>query len=514
MANEILAQLGLKINPFPIATSQEAYFFTPHTKMIFTELLYGIRNRQGFMVLVGEVGMGKTSLCLQLLAQLEHQNTPFSWIIYTMFNKLELFQAIAKDFGLKPKTNFFQIYEQLKDYFLTLYKNKRNCVIIIDEAHNLNFQCLESLRMLSNLEHKGNKLVQILLIGQPELQVILNQPQLRQLRSRISIFTELKPLNSQELFEYILFKLNYANAGIQIDYKTVQYIWELTKGNLRLTNIIMEKSLYALIISEKKVITKKIIKMALKDILPYQIDIRNNYIQRQNRIYLRYASIIMASIIFLFFFTIFKIGIRNIYNIFNNLSSYISIQGNNKYSTFQHMDMDKQHNIDKFKKPYEDYSKKECLLEIKSFLTPWKLDFLDKTLLQSIQKKDLNIFKKSFNLNKKLILLTLNRDLPKKKKSWTFFPWKKYTKKNPKWIVLWKPEIKLNSPTNKQKTIYCIQLILARLGYLEKNNLTRKLDNKMQNAIKKFQQDYNLTVTGELNTKTIFWLENKGLPTS
>lgn len=157
MTKDIFEALGLDKNPFSMAADTEGYFHTDATKQILDELAFGILSRKGFLLLTGEVGVGKTSLLYQLLKRLEDERLVTSWIFNTMLNKEELLLAIARDFSLDPpKTaNVAQLIEILQAYLVEQNAQNNNCAIIVDEAHNLSLPALEALRMLSNLEAGG-----------------------------------------------------------------------------------------------------------------------------------------------------------------------------------------------------------------------------------------------------------------------------------------------------------------------------------------------------------------------
>ena len=167
MSSEIYAALGMQANPFPPGACKDFYFQTEATKRILDELFYGITARKGFLVLVGEVGLGKTSLLLQLLPRLEQAGIRSAWVFNTILNKTELLAAIAKDYGLAvpPAPHLAELLDTLHTFFLKVHKDGSNCAIVIDEAHLLDFQAMEVLRMLSHLDLGGEKQVQILLAG-------------------------------------------------------------------------------------------------------------------------------------------------------------------------------------------------------------------------------------------------------------------------------------------------------------------------------------------------------------
>ncbi len=275
MSADIYAALGMKANPFPPGACKEPYYFTESAKRILDELHYGVAARKGFLLVIGEVGLGKTSLLLQFLPLLEKGELEVSWVFNTVLDKVELLGAVAKDFGLRiPRAaNLTEIIDHLHQFFLKQAQNNKNCAIVIDEAHHLDNDTLELLRMLSNLELEGDKLVQILLVGQPELMTRLWSQELRQLRSRINIFIELPPLSKDETGNYVNFKLSTAGSQLRLDGKALGLVWTASKGNFRMINLIMEKTLHAVIAYNADRISPLLVNEALKEIAPVHIDV-------------------------------------------------------------------------------------------------------------------------------------------------------------------------------------------------------------------------------------------------
>jgi general secretion pathway protein A len=173
MANEELRYLeyfGLGYNPFPVAPDNENFYISEHIDQILTELVHGIVARKGFMVLTGEIGLGKTTISRRIINILEENEVETSLILHTFYQDVELLREINKDFGLY--TDNLELSDQMKvlnDFLINQNREGKNCAIIIDDAQNLNSKSLELIRMISNLETDREKLVQILLIGQPEL---------------------------------------------------------------------------------------------------------------------------------------------------------------------------------------------------------------------------------------------------------------------------------------------------------------------------------------------------------
>ena len=184
---------------------------------------------------------------------------------------MELLREINRDFGIKSTNLIFgEQMELLNDFLVAKNQDGKNCAIIIDDAQNLNHQSLELVRMISNLEANQQKLVQILLVGQPELMDKLNSTELRQLKSRIIIKKEVRPLKLEELEKYLLFKLNVSgNAGLtKIRESALLKIYKFTKGNFRQINILMDRCLYVAFLNNTTEISGQIIKEAYMDLNP------------------------------------------------------------------------------------------------------------------------------------------------------------------------------------------------------------------------------------------------------
>lgn len=285
MTKDIFESLGLDKNPFSMAADTEGYFHTDATKQILDELAFGILSRKGFLLLSGEVGVGKTSLLYQLLKRLEDENLVTSWIFNTMLNKEELLLAIARDFSLDPpKTaNVAQLIEILQTYLVDQNTQNMNCAIIVDEAHNLSLPALEALRMLSNLEAGGRKLVQILLVGQPELKARLDEPKLRQLRSRITIYRELAPFTPEETERYVNFKLSSASSQFRLAKGPAKAVYRATLGNTRMINLIMERALYAAVAYGDRDLSMRAVKAAVAEIATCQVEVADRLCAERRR---------------------------------------------------------------------------------------------------------------------------------------------------------------------------------------------------------------------------------------
>lgn len=265
---------GLYHNPFPVVPEEEKFYFSEHIEQILSDIIFGINARKGFMVLTGEVGLGKTTISRRLMNIIEKQGVETSLVFYTGFQDVELIREINRDFGLTSKSLLFSDQMHLLyDFLVERNRCKKNCTIIIDDAQNLDFKSLELLRMISNLETGGQKLVQILLVGQPELMSLLNSEKLRQLKSRIVIQEEVKALTPEELKDYLSFKLNLAgNKGqIRILKTALNKIYKRTKGNFRQVNLLMDRCFYVAFLHHTKEITGRMVTEAYMDLYPKKL---------------------------------------------------------------------------------------------------------------------------------------------------------------------------------------------------------------------------------------------------
>ena len=195
---------GLRANPFNVNPDPRYLFLTRHTEEALACLTYGIQSRKGFVLLTGEVGTGKTTLINKLMEWLRLQQVATAFIFNSRMDVPQFLDFMMADFGIPCDTKSkSQLLQRLYNWLLDRYRAGETAVLVIDEAQNLSDEVLEEIRMLTNLETFTEKLLQIVLVGQPELEQRLKQPQLRQLRQRLTLRAKTHPFNLEETKSYI-----------------------------------------------------------------------------------------------------------------------------------------------------------------------------------------------------------------------------------------------------------------------------------------------------------------------
>jgi general secretion pathway protein A len=274
---------GLSHNPFPVAPDNTDFYISQQNDKIITVLTQAILSRKGFMLLTGEIGLGKTTLSRKIIHILEQHHVETSLILQSFFQGENLLKEIIQDFGIKiedTQNDLSPLMTLLNDFLLEKNQAGINCAILIDDAQNLNIESLELVRMISNLETDREKLVQILLVGQPELMEKLNSHELRQLKSRVTTRQKPVPLKKLELGKYIQFKLNMAGdtGKLILKKKTLQKLYKLTCGNLRKINILMDHALHQAFANKTHVIKPEFIAKANKELAFDIPENKNNYL--------------------------------------------------------------------------------------------------------------------------------------------------------------------------------------------------------------------------------------------
>ncbi len=260
---------GLKEMPFNITPDPHFLFLSPSHQEAIQHLRYGIAEKKGFIVLTGEVGCGKTTLCRYLLDEIEERPIETALILNPRVSETQLLQTILSELGVDHiKQSRKECLEQLNALLLELISKGRDIVVIIDESQNMSFQALEHIRLLSNLETDTQKLLQIILIGQPELKEKLQHKSLRQLRQRILVHYDLKALSRVEMEQYVRYRLIIAGANGRPEFTraAMKRIYRHTGGIPRLINNLCDKALLSAYIKSRDVVSWWDVRRAIKDI--------------------------------------------------------------------------------------------------------------------------------------------------------------------------------------------------------------------------------------------------------
>ena len=247
---------GLQEKPFSITPDPRFLFLSPSHQEALGHLLYGIEERKGFITVTGEVGTGKTLLCRALLDRLgRHVRTAL--IFNSFLSEIELLRSINEDFGIpQGGETRKELIDLLNQYLIGEFSAGRNAVLIIDEAQNLAPPVLEQIRMLSNLETERGKLLQIVLIGQPELRQQLCRPELRQLNQRIALRYHIQPFTRQETEDYINHRLVVAGShgGVKFSRRALSTIYRLSDGIPRKINLLCDRAMLSAYVHETNLI--------------------------------------------------------------------------------------------------------------------------------------------------------------------------------------------------------------------------------------------------------------------
>ena len=266
---------GLKAMPFNITPDPGFLYLSPTHQDALSHLRYGLGQKKGFIVLTGEVGCGKTTLCRVFLNEMDSARTETALILNPRLTERELLAAILRELGEISAADGAaplgldnaDLTGRLNDALLRRIHAGKDIVLIIDEAQNLSFEVMEQIRLLSNLETDTQKLLQIILIGQPELKAHLAEKRLRQLRRRILVFYELRPLRRAQIEAYIHHRLILAGANGRPRFtrSALRLIASRSRGIPRLVNSLCDKALLAAYARDSEEVNWFDVRRAVKD---------------------------------------------------------------------------------------------------------------------------------------------------------------------------------------------------------------------------------------------------------
>jgi general secretion pathway protein A len=259
---------GFREMPFNITPDPRFLYLSPTHQDALQHLKYGVHERKGFIVLVGEVGCGKTTLCRRFLNELDPGRYDTALILNPRITETQMLKAVLTDLGeTKLARSQNDLVAQMNRVLLDRIERGRDIVLIIDEAQNLKFEVLEQIRLLSNLETDKQKLLQIVLMGQPELKDVLARDELRQLRQRILVHYELHPLSAVDVDHYIQHRLSLAGGNGRPSFTrwAVRKLHKGSGGIPRILNNLCDKALLSAFVRESDEVTYWDVRRALKD---------------------------------------------------------------------------------------------------------------------------------------------------------------------------------------------------------------------------------------------------------
>jgi general secretion pathway protein A len=259
---------GLQSFAFQASPDPHFLYLTPHIKEVLACLEYGIAQRKGFVVMTGEVGTGKTTLLKTVLGWFPEGKVSTAFVFNPKLDALDFLEFILTDFGIPPRERTKSgMLLQLNRWLVERYREGGLCVIVIDEAQNLSTDLLEEIRLLTNLETTSEKLLQIVLSGQPELEEKLRLQSLRQLRQRVAIWCRTRPMSLEETKAYIAERIRIAGCKDAVfSRQAVQLIHLHSKGIPRLVNLICEHALIGAYVEQLKPVPPRIVEEVVKDL--------------------------------------------------------------------------------------------------------------------------------------------------------------------------------------------------------------------------------------------------------
>lgn len=254
---------GLKERPFNLTPDSHFLFLSEKHKEALAHIKYGVEEKKGFVLITGEIGSGKTTLCRALLRELDKEYR-IALVLNSIVSPTGLLKSIITDLGIATKARTRQ---DLMDILYRFLIEERDVVVVIDEAQNLGKPALEQIRLLGNLETEKEKLIQIILVGQPELVEILARPDLRQLNQRIAVRYHIQPLCREETREYIYHRLKIAGDDGRIIFQddVLETVYNYSGGVPRIVNIVCDYCLINGYVKETRVINKNIVEEAIKE---------------------------------------------------------------------------------------------------------------------------------------------------------------------------------------------------------------------------------------------------------
>jgi type II secretory pathway predicted ATPase ExeA len=264
-----LEYFGIKEFPFRLTPDVDFLYLSSVHARAKAYMEYSVWNREGFVVITGDVGCGKTTLIQKLLSELVEEDILLAKIFQTQLNDVEFLQAVLVEFGLNPfSAKKVELMDMLNTFLIEKYQQGKHAILIVDEAQNLSLEALEELRMLSGLETQKEKVLHIILVGQPQLNETLESPEMEQLAQRVRLRFHLKPLTLAETGEYIQHRLRVAGASRANIFSpdTTRKIFEYTGGIPRLINTLSDTAMTCAYADSVASVTSDVIAAAVEEL--------------------------------------------------------------------------------------------------------------------------------------------------------------------------------------------------------------------------------------------------------
>jgi general secretion pathway protein A len=502
---------GFHQNPFPVAPDSENFYISEHIEKILADIIYGINARKGFMILTGEVGLGKTTISRRLISIMEAKGHFTSLVFQTAFRDVELIREINRDFGIKTDSLIFADQMKILNEFLLVRNQEgRNCIIIIDDAQNLNFKSLEMIRMISNLEADGQKLVQILLVGQPELVDLLDSVKLRQLKSRVVIREETRALKKEEMENYILFRLNRAgDRGLtRVRHAALKQIHRFTRGNFRQINLLMDRCLYVAFLYNTVKIGKRLVTEAHHDLSP-----EKKQPQKRLLIFVFSALVLMMSAFgaaYNYSGRVFNppVSVEKRYQVpsLPNNRSTINLQKRESLKE----DFRKLSNNSGFDGAGEDelvIADADTLGPVMDFLRSYQLDGQASGFAKALKGDDFTTFSGMIYDQTGYELIRLSRISDHIRETYGLLYFESERSGHENWLLFWKPPFRIDAfyKGYQGDSIRKLSSMLADTGFY-KGIVGNSVDGQLVDAIKVFQERESLSATGYPDVETLFRL--------
>lgn len=258
----------LREYPFRLTPDTEFLYMSRAHARAKAYMEYTVSNREGFVVITGEIGCGKTTLIQKLLSELD-ENVVVAKVFQTQLDEVEFLQALLVEFGLNPfHAKKVELIDMLNTCLLEQYMAGKQVVLVVDDAHNLSVKVLEEIRMLSGLETRKEKILHVILVGQPPLNQLLDLPEMEQLLQRVRLRYHLKALNERELRDYVLHRLHVAGAVGETLFapETFPVVYEYTGGIPRLINTLCDMALTVAYADDQPVVTGAVMDAAVQEL--------------------------------------------------------------------------------------------------------------------------------------------------------------------------------------------------------------------------------------------------------